>query len=161
MIEIEEMIEAFGRNWDIIQRQTSGLSHDQCLLQPPFGGNCMNWVLGHILDNRNDLLLAVDAETVLTDEEASRYGYGSDPVCEDGEDVIPLARMLGLLQESQERIAVALSRLTVENLTKMVRDHRGVITLANGLFFIYYHETYHTGQTELLRQLAGTDDKII
>ena len=23
------------------------------------------------------------------------------------------------------------------------------------------HETYHLGQTELLRQLAGTDDKVI
>jgi hypothetical protein len=42
-----------------------------------------------------------------------------------------------------------------------VKDFRGEITLGNRLFFIYYHETYHVGQTELLRQLAGKNDKII
>jgi len=25
----------------------------------------------------------------------------------------------------------------------------------------YFHGTYHTGQTDLLRQIAGTNDKII
>ncbi len=25
---------------------------------------------------------------------------------------------------------------------------------------MYFHETYHLGQTELLRQLAGTNDKV-
>jgi uncharacterized damage-inducible protein DinB len=58
-------------------------------------------------------------------------------------------------------LAAALPRLTADDLARMVRDHRGEITLANRLFFLYFHETYHTGQTELLRQLAGTDDKVI
>jgi hypothetical protein len=38
---------------------------------------------------------------------------------------------------------------------------RGVTTRGARLFFYYFHETYHVGQTELLRQLAGRDDKII
>ena len=29
------------------------------------------------------------------------------------------------------------------------------------LFFGYFHESYHVGQTELLRQLAGKNDKMI
>ena len=29
------------------------------------------------------------------------------------------------------------------------------------LFFLYFHESYHVGQTEIFRQLAGKDDKII
>ncbi len=161
MIQIQEMVEAFDRNWHIIQAQTEGLSHAQCLLQLPFRGNCMNWVLGHILDTRNNLLVAVGQEPILTKEESARYSHGSEPVCEDGEHVIPLERLLNLLQQGQERIASGLARLTSDDLAREVRDHRGEITLANRLFFLYFHETYHTGQTELLRQLAGTDDKVI
>jgi uncharacterized damage-inducible protein DinB len=161
MISTQELLEAFARNLNIIQAQTKGLSHEQCLLQPPFRGNCMNWVLGHMAETRNSLLKTLGEKPILTEKECARYGHGSEPVCADGEGVIKLERLLAMLQHSQERIAVALPRLTAEDLAKMVKDHRGEVPLGNRLFFLYFHETYHTGQTELLRQLAGTDDKII
>jgi DinB superfamily len=161
MISTKELLEAFARNSNIIQQQTEGLSHEQCLLQLPFRGNCMNWVLGHIAGNRNSLLKALGEKPIMTEQEAARYGHGSEPVCADGEGVIQLDRLLSMLQYSQERIAVALPRLTPHDLDKMVKDHRGEVTLGNRLFFLYFHETYHTGQTELLRQLAGKDDKVI
>jgi len=161
MIELQDMVEAFARNWRIIQAQTEGLSHAQCLLQLPFRGNCMNWVLGHIAENRNSLLLLLGEEPILSGEESARYKHGSEPVCKDGEDVIKLQRLLDMLRHSQERMAMAIPQLTSYDLARKVKDHRGEITLANRLFFLYYHETYHTGQTELLRQLAGTEDKII
>ncbi len=161
MISTQELLEAYGRNLSIIQEQTKGLSHEQCLLQPPFRGNCMNWVLGHIAETRNSLLKTLGEEPVMTPEECARYGYGSEPVCADGPGVIGLERLLAILQHSQERFAAVLPRLTPEDLTRMVKDHRGQVTLGNRLFFLYFHDTYHAGQTELLRQLAGTDDKII
>jgi hypothetical protein len=161
MISTQELLEALQRNWGIIQQQTKSLSHEQCLLQLPFRGNCMNWVLGHIAGNRNSLLKVLGEQPIMTDQESARYGHGSEPVCADGEGVIKLERLLSMLQHSQERIAVALPRLTAKDLAKIVKDHRGEITLGNRLFFIYFHETYHTGQTELLRQLPGKGDKII
>lgn len=33
--------------------------------------------------------------------------------------------------------------------------------IARPVTFLYRHETYHTGQTEYQRQLAGTDDHVI
>lgn len=35
------------------------------------------------------------------------------------------------------------------------------VTLASRLFGLYFHDTYHTGQTDLLRQVSGADDTII
>jgi hypothetical protein len=29
------------------------------------------------------------------------------------------------------------------------------------ILFAYFHDTYHTGQTDLLRQMSGKSDKII
>ena len=34
-------------------------------------------------------------------------------------------------------------------------------SLGARLHFQYFHDTYHTGQTELLRQVTGVGDKII
>ncbi len=161
MITPKELAEGFERNWNIVGMQVKGLTHAQALLQPPFRGNCLNWVLGHMLETRNDVLLALGATPVLTPEQCKRYGYGSEPVCGDGPDVLRLEKLLELLGQSQQAINARLPQLTPEELARMVRDHRGEITLGNRLFFLYFHDTYHCGQTELLRQLAGTNDKII
>ena len=161
MISTQELLEAFARNLNIIREQTKGLSHEQCLLQLPFRGNCMNWVLGHMAETRNSLLKTLGEKPILSEKECARYGHGSEPVCADDQDVIKLERLLSLLQFSQEGLAHALPSLTAEDLAREVKDHRGMVSLGNRLFFLYFHETYHTGQTELLRQLAGTDDKII
>ena len=161
MISTQELLEAYGRNLSVIQSQMKGLSHEQCLLQLPFRGNCMNWILGHIAETRNSLLKTLGEEPILTEKECARYGHGSEPVGADGQRAIESERLLRLLEKSQERLAMALPRLTAADLARKVKDHRGEVPLGNRLFFLYFHETYHTGQTELLRQLAGTNDKII
>ena len=53
MITTEDLITALGRNLDVIKAQTKGLSHADSLLQLPFRGNCLNWVLGHIAGTRS------------------------------------------------------------------------------------------------------------
>lgn len=161
MITKEILLLTFERNLSIIQRQTAGLTHEQCLLQPPFRGNCMNWVLGHILDSRNSVLQALKAEGVLSTEQHQRYGYGSEPVCGDGDDIIKLETLLALLQESQARIRTALENASDELLAEKRAVGPMGMTCEELVLYMLWHETYHTGQTELLRQLAGTDDKVI
>ncbi len=161
MIKAEDLISAFARNLDIIKRQTKGLSHKDSLLQPPVRGNCLNWVLGHIVGNRNQVLQILDEKVVLSETQAARYGYGSQPVCADGPDIVKFEELLAALERSQEGITAGLRRATPEDLAKEVKSHLGITTVGQRLFFMYFHETYHTGQTELLRQLAGTNDKVI
>ena len=161
MITPVELAQAYERNLHIIEEQVKGLAHEQCLLQPPFRGNCMNWVLGHMAETRSSVCKSLGQGEVMTAEEANRYGHGSKPVCGEEPGVLPLARLLEILRETQKRINAALPLLQDEDLNKKVKDHRGEVTLANRLVFLYFHDTYHTGQTELLRQLAGTNDHII
>jgi uncharacterized damage-inducible protein DinB len=35
------------------------------------------------------------------------------------------------------------------------------MTIGEWLLFFFFHESYHTGQTEIMRQAAGKNDKII
>ena len=161
MITTSELAQAFERNLGIVEAQTRGLSHKQCLLQTPFRANCMNWVLGHMAETRNSVCKSLGQAPIMTPEEAARYKHGSDPVCGEGAGVLSLERLLEMLKTSQQRIGAALPLMSQEDLAKMVKDHRGEVPLGNRLFFLYFHDTYHTGQTEQLRQLAGTNDKII
>ncbi len=161
MITHEQLVEAFARNVGIIRMQTKGLTHADSVLQLPFRGNCLNWVVGHIVDNRNTILEALGEEGILTEAQAARYGYGSEPVTCDGEDILRLEELLAKLDESQERLAKALANATPDSLSREVRFAGNTMTVEQQVFFLYFHDTYHTGQTELLRQLAGTNDKVI
>jgi len=150
---------AFARNLWIIEAQTAGLTHQDSLVQVP-GMNCLNWVLGHLADYR-DQVLAMLGEAPALGEEGARYQRESDPVTGDGPGVVPLERLLAVLKEGQVRISAALSALSDEALgaEEMVNDRR--LTLEDRLHFAYFHDTYHTGQTELLRAVAGKIDKVI
>ena len=37
----------------------------------------------------------------------------------------------------------------------------GHLLVGQRVFGLYFHDTHHTSQAELLRQLAGTNDKIV
>jgi uncharacterized damage-inducible protein DinB len=49
----------------------------------------------------------------------------------------------------------------VEELAGEVQSFLGTTTLGQLIFFLFWHESYHVGQPEYLRQLAGKDDKVI
>ena len=162
MIDPGLLAEAFERNTWIIRAQTEGLDHAAGLLQTPYRINCLNWTLGHIIDGRGRLLEMVGAEPVLSDDETARYRRESDPVLEDGPGVLPLERLLEAVDETQLRLSAALGALDETAIAEEtdVGDGR-MMSLGARLHFGYFHDTYHTGQTELLRQVTGTDDKII
>jgi uncharacterized damage-inducible protein DinB len=161
MITPEQLVNAFALNLNIIKRQTEGLTHQDSLLQPPFRGNCLNWVLGHIAVNRNRVLQVLGEASMLSEAEAARYKSGSEPVTGDEEGVLTLEKLLDALERAQEGIARGLGRATPADLAGEIEIGPRTMTVGQRLFGLYFHETYHAGQTELLRQLAGTDDKVV
>ena len=161
MITATDLIGGLERNLGIVKAQTEGLSHADCLLQLPFRGNCLNWVLGHMADNRNTMLRLLGEQAILSEAHTKRYGYGSESVCGDGDDILTLEQLLTVLERGQSALAARLQIATVEELAGEVQSFLGTTTLGQLIFFLFWHETYHVGQPEYLRQLAGKDDKVI
>ena len=161
MITTTDLISGLERNLGIIKAQTKGLSHADALLQLPFRGNCLNWVLGHIADNRNTMLHFLGEEAILSEADTARYGYNSEPVCGDGDDILTLEQLLIALEQSQSALTARLEKITTAELSREQQSFLGTTTLGQLIFFLYWHESYHAGQPEYLRQLAGTDDKVI
>jgi hypothetical protein len=60
MINSQDLSNAFARNASIIKMQAEGLTNEDSLRQLPFHGNCLNWVLGHIVVSRDSVLETLD-----------------------------------------------------------------------------------------------------
>jgi uncharacterized damage-inducible protein DinB len=146
------------RNYQVIKMQTEGLTNEDSLIQPPFRGNCLNWVLGHIIYHRGRLLQVLGDTSDWPGEQIQRYGRESESISGPAEDILSLTQLLSLLDQAQERIAAKLQNVSEEELDAIIvnEDTRGEISAR-----LLWHETYHTGQLELLRQLAGKNDKVI
>ena len=162
MISPATMAEAFNRNVEIIKLQTAGLSQQDSLVQLPFRGNCMNWIVGHILTNRYSVLKLLGSEQAAEAERAARYTRESEPITSDGAGVLPLEQLVELLECTQAQISGLLAEITPEALASPLAFFgRRSMSVAEWLMFFYFHDTYHTGQAEILRQACGRNDKII
>jgi hypothetical protein len=160
MIDATDLANAFARNVMIVKRQADGLTDEDSLRQLPFRGNCLNWVLGHIAVSR-DALLEILGEPPVMDADGTRYTRGSEPVNEASDGTLPLHELLARLDRAQERIRAALGRMGETALARELQFGDRTTTVGQRAFFLYFHESYHVGQTELFRQLAGKDDAVI
>jgi hypothetical protein len=156
MIAPELLADLFATNYRVIRRQADGLTHEDSLRQLPFRGNCLNWIVGHIVATRNRALALLGELPVMDEADAARYATGSEPITRP-EQALHLEKILSDLDCSQERLTAALRQATIHDLNSM----NGEQTVGEQLAFLHFHEAYHTGQTEQLRQLAGKNDKVI
>jgi hypothetical protein len=158
--DAETLIRSFGLTHRVIHMQTQGLTNADSLIQPPFRGNCLNWVLGHILVGRNQVLELLGEPQIWGEAEAARYRSGSDPVTAE-EQAVSFEQLLADLDRSQARIAAALESVSPAFLSEPEESSESEQCRGQAVAFLHWHETYHTGQLELLRQLAGKNDAII
>lgn len=161
MITPADLVKAFERNTRIVEMQADGLSHEDSLIQTEYNINCLNWVIGHMVQYRDEMFVFLGHERLLSPEVSERYARESHPIVEDRPDVVKLDELVTLARKSQDRIAEVLGSMTIEEFAAQRTSGERRFTVGSSVFFNYFHDTYHGGQTELLRQLAGVDDSII
>jgi uncharacterized damage-inducible protein DinB len=141
----------------IINHNVKGISHEESLIQPEPGGNCLNWVLGHIVASRNSIFRLLRNEPIWTADQASVYERGAPPL-RGADTARPLPEILADLNHSQERLMARLATVTEAEMAApsgmMDESVGGMIA------FLQFHESYHAGQTGLLRRLIGREGAI-
>ncbi len=145
-------------NLNVITAQTDGLTQAESLIQPSFNANCMNWILGHIVGGRATLHRLTGTPTPFDLAPYARFERDSPPVTGPG-DGLPLAQMLADLAASNDVLLARLAAMSDEEFAAVPEGGNRSVDVQLGFFS--WHETYHVGQTELLRQVAGKNDKII
>ncbi len=134
----------------------------ESLHQPEPHGNCIQWVLAHIVATRDQIAQLVGSEPVLPPARMQRFIRGAKPLTDAGE-ARPLADWIADLDRSQERLAAAIAAMPPERLAATFDGSKlpgRPATLAEALAFFHFHESYHVGQLGVLRRLAGKERAI-
>ena len=152
---------AFHRNTKLVQRHAEGVSHEDSLRQSDHNINCFNWVLGHMVASRYDLFRLVDGGPRDDADRFNRYRNESDQVTSESPDVVRLEDLLAGLAESQAAFRAWMDSVDEAWLKEETPIGDAMVSRADQIHFAYFHDTYHTGQIDLLRQVSGKSDKII
>jgi DinB superfamily len=144
----------------VLRMNVSELTQRDSLIQPQPGGNCMNWVVGHLVSTYNNAVLPLlDQDPVLSTEVLKRYGRGSAELREPS-DALPLETLLTAWDEATNRVDAGLAAITAEALSRPApfspRNNPNE-TVRSLLTILMFHQAYHCGQTGLLRRMAGKD----
>jgi hypothetical protein len=135
-----------------LDRNLDGISGGECLASPEAGGNCINWIVGHLLSSRNGVhgLLGLDPawpESMGASDAYQRGTTGFQP-----EQAVPLNQLRAALGQSQTAVVAALEQIKPERLAERATE---TMTVGERLAFLGFHESYHIGQTGLLRRVLG------
>ena len=161
MINSEEFSKMLSFELDIVKTQTAGLSQEDSLLQPEPGGNCLNWVMGHLVVNLIDILQVLEGKMPEDLPNVSRYRIGSEPILCEEEGMLTLEELLEAYILMNKKVLNQLAEMAEDDFEEEIDFWQGKSRRGYVAFFYFFHNTYHLGQLEYLRNLAGKTEKII
>jgi uncharacterized damage-inducible protein DinB len=139
--------------YDTVALNVEGVSQDHSLAQPPGGGNCANWILGHLVVVQNRLAAMLETGPVWEDPALERAGQ--EPIT-GPHQAIPWETMVTRFLDSDQRVLEALEKLPEERLADRLPDPFGGNTPRGDLLaVVVFHQIYHAGQLALSRRIAG------
>ena len=154
MISGENLIWNFERNASYLRTHLADLTHADSLVQPPVNGNCINWIVGHLVCYRNFALEICGLPLVVSTAVANRYERGSMPVTGAAADVAAFERLVEAYWHSHEELLTYLRTMTQNQASELVSAADFTMPRGELLTSFMRHESYHAGQLELLRELA-------
>lgn len=163
--QVKEWMATLSLNHRVIEMQTKGLTHADTLIALPFRGNRMNWTLGHLAEHRDWMLRAVDCTTLMPANQVLIYRSGSDELTNDA-NAVQMDTLMTYLEQARDHLLNTLETATDDFLneiptTGILLDSHRDRSRFQRLQGLLWHETYHIGQLELLRQLTGVNDSVI
>jgi uncharacterized damage-inducible protein DinB len=145
-----------------LERNLGQLSQEESLIGPQGGGNCLNWVLGHLTRVRNRALGLVGQRPLFPDEDFDAYA-GNDEVPFSAETALPLDELKRRYKALQEPLVKGLDGISDEALNRpapLSPTNNPNETVGSLLAALAFHEAYHVGQTGMLRRVVGREGVI-
>ena len=153
-----DLVTLYEFSYFALNRNLDGVSNEESLLIPQPAGNCINWVLGHIVSARNAVLTLAGGAPIANGDVAQHYKRGSAAL-QPGDKVPDIGTLRGWLSDSQQQLIPALAAISEKTLSLTVPEamRRPPLTgsVGDALARLAFHEAYHNGQIGLLRRLAG------
>ena len=154
----EAVSQHFGLMYRTAAANLDGLTHELSLAQPSQGGNCANWILGHLMNVQNGVMQILGEKPVWESDQLARAGH--DPITGPAE-AIHWSTLRDKFLGSRESCLTAISSLSDEALAEPVpHPFGGTCSRAELLNLLAFHQTYHVGQLAISRRIAGLDGAV-
>ena len=141
----------------VMKANVGDITHQESLIQPKSGGNCLNWVLGHMVVIRSHFLRGFGGKTLWTDAECERYDRHGQPLT-DPANAKPLSEIWAALEETLQSMTEIISKFTPEQMAQKAPfspNNKPDETIGSLVATFVFHDAYHAGQTGVLRRLIG------
>jgi len=158
-MKTQEMVaKHFGLMYQTAAANLDGVTHEQSLAQPPQGGNCANWILGHLMNVQNGVMRLLGEKPVWESDQLARAGFV--PITRTTEAIdwkVLRDRFLG----SRERCLAAISALSDDAMAESVpHPFGGTCSRAELLIILAFHQAYHARQLAMSRRIAGLEGAV-
>jgi uncharacterized damage-inducible protein DinB len=156
-MDSQTLVYQLGLCHHIVELNTRDISHEESLIAPPQGGSCLNQVLGHLTRTRNLALRGMGQKPPYPMEEFDLYDDRTG-VPFAREKAVPFGELRRRYQSLQEPLVKGIGGMSAEALAAPPqRKMTGAPdeTVGSQLATFVFHESYHVGQTGILRRMAG------
>jgi uncharacterized damage-inducible protein DinB len=146
-----------GMVHQVVRINVDGVTQAESLIQPQAAGNCLNWVVGHLLAVYHNALPLLGQEPVIAPNVIQRYNRGSAPLLNDAE-ALDISELMTAWDECCKRVDAGLAGLSDDTLAEpapMSPTNNPDETIGSLLSTVCWHQAYHAGQTGILRRVAG------
>jgi hypothetical protein len=161
MITAKEYQSMLEDNLELIKEQIKDVSDSEMLIQPPNGGNCMLWTLGHLTQGLNVILGFLGGERPKDLADLSRFDRGSEPILRPEPGLMTASELMEVYETLHQAVLEKLASMSHADFDEEVPGFSGPARRGWIFFFMEFHHAYHIGQLEILRNLAGHTEKLI
>jgi uncharacterized damage-inducible protein DinB len=155
----EALAKQFGMMYATAASNLEGIDQAQSLITPEPSGNCLNWILGHMVTVHNGLMMLLGEAPVWENERLSREKFFK-PVT-DSSNALDWNTLRDKFLGSRDRCLAAISRMSDETMADRIPDPFGGETTRGELLNVLaYHQAYHVGQLGVVRRIAGLEGKV-
>jgi hypothetical protein len=127
----------------IYNRNLGGITHADSVRELPGGGNCINWIAGHLVVSRDSYRRLLGLEPVIPEEITALYKRGSENITPT--NAVNLSTLIELYNNHLGGILEALPKAMLVSGTDPFDE----------MLFLCFHESYHIGQLGLARRTLG------
>jgi len=148
----------FGLVYRMIADNVDGMTAEQSLAQPSPGGNCANWIVGHLTNVQNGVMGLIGQKPAWESDQLANAGW--DPI-NGSAKAIPWETMRDRILGSRERCLAAIASLSDEQMAEAVpHPFGGTTSRAELLSTLAFHQAYHAGQLGIVRRVAGLEGAV-
>jgi DinB family protein len=141
----------------VLRMNVDGITHQESLIHPQPAGNCVNWVIGHLLWVYGNVLPLLEQQPVVDQASLRGFERGASPLL-DPNEAHDFTELMNISDATTARIDEGFANLTSDQL-----DARAPFSPTNNpnetvrslLTVVSFHQAYHAGQTGLLRRVVG------